>query len=92
MTKERFAEQFRAARNATNIWNDIPENKTPPTFHEIRSLADATETTAGYQTSQIQLAMAHSDEAQTLQYLAEHELKHDAVEVVLAEGMIGGKF
>ncbi len=90
--KERFAKQFRDARDATGLWNDIPQNKTPPTFHEIRSLADATAKTAGYKTSQIQLAMAHSDEAQTLQYLANHELPHDDVEVVFTEEMIGGKF
>ncbi|MFT7561343.1 MAG: integrase [Flavobacteriales bacterium] len=92
MTKERLCEQFAAARDATKLYSSIPNGKTPPTFHEIRSLADALAKTAGYEISAIQTAMAHSDEAMTMQYMAEHDLPHDVVDIVLSKELLGGSF
>lgn len=99
-TKEHFAQvtprrlqgMFREARDATGIWDELPYGKTPPTFHEIRSLADAKASEAGYKIDLIQEAMAHSDKSQTLLYQANHNLPYEEVDIEFTEKMIGGKF
>lgn len=92
LTKERLAEQFREAREATGLWKKLSENQKPPSFHEIRSLADMLAASNKFDTKLIQQAMAHSDEALTLMYQAHHDLPYDDVEVQFTEGMIGGEF
>ena len=89
---EQLLNAFRKARDLTGLWKSVPKGMKPPTFHEIRSLADALAAQAGYQTKQIQLAMAHSDESVTLMYQADHDLPHDNVEVAFTEEMIGRNF
>lgn len=91
ITKERLAEQFRDARDATHRWDHLP-TESRPTFHEIRSLADAIAQTAGYDVKQIQHSMAHSDEAMTLMYQANHEMPYEEVGIVFDEEMINGRF
>lgn len=91
LTKYRLAEQFREARDATKLWADLPAEQRP-TFHEIRSLADALARQAGFDLKTIQHAMAHSDEAMTLMYQGNHDLPFEEVGVVFTEKMIGGSF
>lgn len=89
LTKERLAEQFREACDATKIWANLSSAKTPPTFHEVRSLADVIAHTE-YTTEQIQKVMGHADEDETLLYLGDHEMPHENVEVIFTEEMLEG--
>lgn len=96
LPKERFAEQFRTARDQTGpdgkgLWAHMKQEERP-TFHEVRSLADAIASSSGHDIKKIQHAMAHSNEAMTAMYQAHHELPFEEVEVVFDESMIGGDF
>lgn len=92
VTPKRLQEMFSKSVREAGCWDDLPTGMKPPTFHEIRSLADALATEAGYDISQIQHAMAHSDEAQTLMYQANQALPYEAVAIIFTEQNIGGNF
>ena len=61
----------------------VPAGRTPPTFHEIRSLFSKLAEDAGYQIEQIQVAMAHGEKSTTMAYQSEHLLPHRQVDVIL---------
>ena len=65
---EQISRAFAAARDAAGIGG-----KSPPTFHEIRSLGGALLRQAGWSVEQIQALMGHSATAMTEHYLAGHE-------------------
>ena len=92
VTRYRLAEMFSEARAATGLFDNLPPGETPPTFHEIRSLAAKLARDAGYKNSVIQAAMAHERESTTKGYQEGHELPYDEVGVVLTEEVLGGSF
>jgi hypothetical protein len=92
IAQRRLISMFTEARNATHLWDDLPAGIKPPTFHEIRSLADATASHQGFELETIQHAMAHSDKSQTLLYQANHDLPHEEVNIIFDRKFIGGSF
>ncbi len=92
VTRWRLAEMFAEARDATRRWDIIQEGRTPPTFHEVRSLADRLAVDAGYDIKTIQGVMAHESDVTTKDYLDGHQLPFDQVDIVFTEEMIGGSF
>lgn len=92
VTPKRLQTMFNLARDATKRFVSLSELQSPPTFHEIRSLADKLAAQAGYDIEKIQHAMAHSDKSQSLMYLANHELPFEDVAVTFDSKMIGGDF
>lgn len=92
VTPKRLQQMFNEARDLTEFWDDLPKGRKPPTFHEIRSLADKLASEAGFKLEEIQHAMAHSDKSQTLLYLANQDLPFEQVDVVFDEEIIGGNF
>lgn len=92
VTPKRLQEMFAEARDATNIWAEIGKDQTAPTFHEVRSLADALAASNKFNTKLIQEAMAHSNEAMTLMYQSEHDMPYTEVGVYFTEKMIEGSF
>lgn len=92
VTPRRLIEMFAEIRDESKLYANLPAGRTPPTFHEIRSLADKLATDAGYDLKSIQRAMAHEDDSTTRAYLQEHQLPYESVSVVFTEEMIGGTF
>ncbi len=92
LTKERFTEQFITARAATGLWKHISDHQKAPSFHEIRSLADMLAASNKFDTKSIQQAMAHSDEAITRMYQAQHDIPFEEVNIYFSESMISGMF
>ena len=92
VTPRRLITMFAEVRDASGLYRNLPAGRTPPTFHEIRSLADKLAKDAGYDLKKIQTAMAHEDESTTRSYLAEHHLPYEDVEVVFTKELIGGDF
>ncbi|GAB3099912.1 hypothetical protein GCM10027217_18610 [Pseudomaricurvus hydrocarbonicus] len=88
----RLQDMWNDARDHTGYWKDLPAGKKPPTFHECRSLADKLAAEAGYDIKAIQSAMAHSDAAQSLMYLGNHDLPYEEVQVKLTADQIGRDF
>ena len=83
---------FANAREKTGLYKYLPPQRTPPTFHEIRSLADKLAKDAGYDLSVIQGAMAHENEQTTKSYLDEHQMPYQSVDMVFTKAKIGGEF
>lgn len=88
----RLIEMFAETRSASGLYKQLPPDRSPPTFHEIRSLASALATEAGYELGSVQQAMAHESSDTTLLYQNEHQLPYSTVDVVLTESAIGGSF
>lgn len=91
VTPRRLIEMFAECRDATGLYTNIGE-RTPPTFHEIRSLASKLAADAGYSESEIQRAMAHSDVATTRRYQEEHHLPFEDAGIVLTTKVLGREF
>ncbi|MEM1143972.1 MAG: tyrosine-type recombinase/integrase, partial [Pseudomonadota bacterium] len=92
VTPRRLATMFAEAREATGLYEHIDEDRTPPTFHEIRSLAAKLAKDAGYSDRQIQIAMAHENVATTRSYQDEHELPFADAGVALTADVLGREF
>lgn len=92
VTPKRLQTMFNKARDLTEHWDKLDKAKKPPTFHEVRSLADKLASEAGYDISKIQHAMGHSDKSQSLMYLANHDLPFEPVEVRFTADQLGGSF
>lgn len=91
ITPRRLVDMFKEARDLTGLYKNIGD-RTPPTFHEIRSLASKLAKDAGYTDKQIQIAMAHEDVATTRSYQDEHELPYADAGVVLTVDVLGRDF
>ncbi|MEO1082430.1 MAG: tyrosine-type recombinase/integrase [Pseudomonadota bacterium] len=92
VTPRRLIEMFSECRDATGLYKNLPQGRTAPTFHEIRSLASKLATDAGYSDQQIQLAMAHGDVATTRSYKDEHQLPFENAGIVLTPEVLGRSF
>lgn len=92
VTRRRLVTMFAEARDATGMFDNLEEGRTPPTFHEVRSLGNKLATDAGYKLPEIQHAMAHENPNTTKLYQEEHSLPFTSVDVVFTEDMIGGQF
>ena len=79
-------------RAATGLYDNL-ENLTPPTFHEVRSLASNQFDQAGYRVDQVQELMAHTDEKITKEtYQSGHQIQWTRIDLVLTADNIGGEF
>lgn len=91
VTARRIVEWFSECRDATGLFENLGD-RTPPTFHEVRSLASKLAKDAGYSMEQIRVAMAHGDIATTKHYQDEHELPFDEAGIVLGANVVGREF
>lgn len=91
ITPRRLSGMFAECRDSTGLYADCGD-RTPPSFHEIRSLAAKLAKDAGYTDRQIQIAMAHENVATTLSYQDEHQLPYADAGVVFVTGIIGREF
>lgn len=91
VTPRRLVSMFAECRDATGLFKNCGD-RTPPTFHEIRSLAAKLAKDAGYSDQQIQLAMAHGDIKTTRGYQDEHQLPFESAGIVLSAEALGRKF
>lgn len=70
---------FADARNAAGI-----QGKDAPTFHEVRPLGSELYADAGFEITDIQQLMAHSDPGMTRRYQDGHDLPWQKVSIQLA--------
>ncbi|MDO8908881.1 MAG: tyrosine-type recombinase/integrase [Pseudohongiella sp.] len=92
VTPRRLMSMFNEARIVAKVHLEIPDDRTPTTFHEIRGLASALATTAGYELKVIQQAMAHENEATTRGYQDEHDLPYEQVPIIMTAELLGRDF
>ena len=92
VTARRLIDMFTECRIAAEVHLEVPEDRTPATFHEIRSLSSKLATAAGHNLQQVQLAMAHGDEETTKIYLDEHDLPHEPVPIIFTKETLGRDF
>jgi integrase len=85
-------DMFTEARIDAKVHIEIPEGRTPCTFHEVRGLASALAAKAGYDIEAIQHAMAHEDEKTTKGYQDEHELPYEQVPIIMTPELLGRDF
>ncbi|WKD48979.1 tyrosine-type recombinase/integrase [Microbulbifer spongiae] len=92
ISPDRLSDMFTEVRNTTGLYIGLPKNQTPPSFHEVRSLASDRFKRMGYDVKSVQQLMAHTDERVTQAYQAGHGIDYKEVEIYLNEEIIGGKF
>lgn len=92
VTPRRLMEMFAESRIAAGVQTDIPEDRTPATFHEVRGLASTMAVKAGYEIKSIQHAMAHENEATTRGYQDEEELPYEQVPIIMTSDLLGRDF
>lgn len=92
VTPRRLIDMFTEARIAAGVHIQIPEDRSPCTFHEVRGLASALAAKAGYDIEAIQHAMAHEDEKTTKGYQDEHELPYEQVPIIMTQELLGRDF
>ncbi|WP_444926758.1 tyrosine-type recombinase/integrase [Microbulbifer sp. TRSA002] len=89
---DRLSDMFTEARNATGLYIGLPKNQTPPSFHEVRSLASDRFKRMGYDVKSVQQLMAHTDERVTQSYQAGHGIDYEEISIYLDEQAIGREF
>ena len=62
-----------------------------PSFHSIRALSAWLYGQAGYAREAVQIAMAHTDAAQTAHYQAGHDVEWTDIDLTLPASVIGGR-
>lgn len=92
VTPRRLIEMFTDCRIKAGVHLKLPENRTPATFHEIRSLASKIALDAGYKLNLVQHAMAHGDPSTTQSYQDEHDLPFEAVPIIFTKEALGRDF
>lgn len=92
VSPDRLSDMFTEARNATGLYRTQPEGTTPPTFHEVRSLASDRFKRMGYGIKDVQRLMAHTDEKVTRHYQSGHGIDYEEVGIYLDEQIIEGTF
>lgn len=92
VSPDRLSDMFTEARNATGLFNRLESNQTPPTFHEVRSLASDRFKRMGYDIKDVQRLMAHTDEKVTRHYQSGHGIEYQEIGIYLDEQIIGGTF
>lgn len=73
---------------ASSRWDDLPDGRTPPTFHEVRGLAIDLLLKAGIDIKDVQKLAAHTDESITSAYTAQHEPDYVDLGVVVTNKML----
>lgn len=86
-----LVKMFAECRDASGLYGNLVD-RTPPTFHEVRSLAAKLAKDAGYSVEAIRVAMAHGDVATTRSYQDEHDLPYDNAGIVLSAEVLGRGF
>ncbi|PJL17149.1 integrase [Stenotrophomonas maltophilia] len=66
---EQLSRAFSKARDAAGV-----DGRSPPTFHEIRSLGGALLRDAGWTTEEVQALMGHASKSMTEHYLEGHDM------------------
>lgn len=96
VTTDLLQKRFAMARDATGIWQDLPEGTTPPSFHEIKGLAinEAKKhaKAKGYSKEDISNQAAHTDGRVTDGYNANHDPVWSDARVSFDIDMVGGEF
>jgi len=92
VTARRLMTMFTESRIAAGVHIELPPDRTPATFHEIRGLASALAARAGYDLEAIQRAMAHEDAKTTMGYQSEHDLPYEQVPIVMTAELLGRDF
>ncbi|AWF80077.1 integrase [Microbulbifer sp. A4B17] len=83
---------FTEVRNATGLYIGLPKSQTPPSFHEVRSLASDRFKRMGYNVKSVQQLMAHTDERVTQSYQAGHGFDYKEISIYLDVKAIGREF
>ncbi|BBM00480.1 tyrosine-type recombinase/integrase [Microbulbifer sp. GL-2] len=89
---DRLSDMFTEVRNATGLYINLPKSQTPPSFHEVRSLASDRFKRMGYDVKSVQQLMAHTDERVTQAYQAGHGIDYEEISIYLDEQAIGKEF
>lgn len=92
VSPDRLSDMFTEVRNATGLYIGIPKDQTPPSFHEVRSLASDRFKRMGYDVKSVQQLMAHTDERVTQAYQAGHGIDYEEISIYLDEQAIGREF
>ncbi|WP_445365555.1 tyrosine-type recombinase/integrase [Microbulbifer sp. ANSA001] len=92
VSPDRLSDMFTEVRNATGLYIGLPKNQTPPSFHEVRSLASDRFKRMGYDVKSVQQLMAHTDERVTQSYQAGHGIDYEEISIYLDEQAIGREF
>ncbi|MFA0812657.1 tyrosine-type recombinase/integrase [Microbulbifer epialgicus] len=92
VSPDRLSDMFTEVRNATGLYISLPKNQTPPSFHEVRSLASDRFKRMGYNVKDVQHLMAHTDERVTQAYQAGHGIDYEEIAIYLDEQAIGREF
>ena len=69
VTPRRLIEMFAEVRDSTGLYKNLPEGRTPPGFHQIRSLAIKLAKDAGFSMAAIKENSAHERESTTKGYM-----------------------
>lgn len=72
VTANDLSRGFAQAVKACGRWAHLPEGRTPPTFHEVRGLAIDLLLKSGIDITAVQRLAAHTDQAITSGYTANH--------------------
>ena len=83
---------FTECRIKAGVHLELPEERTPATFHEVRSLASKLALDAGYELTLVQHAMAHGDPSTTQSYQDEHDLPFEPVPIIFTKEGLGRDF
>ncbi|USD22361.1 site-specific integrase [Microbulbifer variabilis] len=83
---------FIEARNAIGLYIGLPNKQTPPSFHEVPSLASDRFKRMGYDVQSVQQLMAHTDERVTQSYQAGHDIDYEEISIYLDRQAIGREF
>lgn len=89
MLPRKLIEQFAEVRK---VLPPPPADRTPVTFHEVRSLFSKLAEDAGYELRQIQEDMAHKNEETTKGYQSEHNLPYKPAQIMFDETVLGRSF
>lgn len=76
---EQITRAFETARDATGLFQCLPADQDPPSFHEIRSLGMDLYRKAGWPQERIQLLAGHENPEMTRHYLEGRERPWEAV-------------
>jgi len=83
---------FTEVHNTTGLYISLSKNQTPPSFHEVRSLASVQFKRMGYVMKSVQQLMAHTDERITQAYQAGYGIEYEEISIYLDEQAIGREF
>ena len=89
---DRLSDMFAEVRDACHLYPAKSDTYSPPTFHEIRSLASDRYRACGHDVKAVQELMAHTDERVTRVYQAGHGIEYTPITISLTAEVLGGEF